>query len=102
VVDAHLERLTGTRASHLHRPDQGMTAVELLVARLEAGAGRDVPAGIEAREGDRVAGGRGEDGGEIAREVAVERSPLERDLVERHYDARTRRAASTTRSTDGM
>ena len=60
------------------------------------------PAGVETGEGDGVAALDRENRLQVAREVAVERAALERDLVERHYAASTRRAASTTRSTDGM
>ncbi len=58
------------------------------------------PASGEANR-DGVAGVDGQDRLEVAREVAVERPSLERYLVQRH-EPRTRRTASTTRSTDGM
>ena len=102
LVDPDLERLARARTANCDRADERMTGVELALAfrvRLVLGV---APSGVETREGDRVARLDRQDRLELAREVPVERAALERDLVVRHYAASTRRAASTTRSTDGM
>ena len=90
-VDPDLEHLPGRRPTNRDRPDQRVTGVELRVARLEAVALRAVgarrlepPPGVERREGDRVAGVDLEHRLELAREVAVQVAPLERQLVQRH------------------
>src|SRR5262249_28130914 len=84
AVDPDLEHLTGFRSPDLDRPDERVTVVELFVARLELDARLDVPAGVERRERDRVARVDRQHGLEVAREVSVERAPLERELVQRH------------------
>ena len=84
LVDLDLERLAGARAAHLDRPDERMAGVELVPSGARGSKRscvRRAPAGVEARERDRVARLDGEDRLEVAREVAVERAPLERDLV---------------------
>ena len=55
LVDADGERLACARATHLDRADQRVALVERLVARLERSPGRNVPTGVETREGNRVA-----------------------------------------------
>jgi hypothetical protein len=101
LVDADRERVAGARASDLDRPRERVARVELLVARLEALARCEIPAGVRNREAHRVAGLDGQHGLEVAREVAVERPPLERQLVDGHY-GRSVRTAAAMRSTDGM
>ena len=91
TVDRDLERLSGASATDLDRPDQRVTGVELLVARLELRPRLDVPAGVERRERDRVPGVDREHGLEVAREVPVQRPPLERDLVDGHQASRSAR-----------
>jgi hypothetical protein len=72
-------------AADLDRADQGVARVQLAFQavgiRLVL---RRAPAGVEARERDRVSRLDRQDRLEVAREVAVERAPLERDLVQRH------------------
>ena len=104
LLDPHLERLAGTGASDLDRADESVPRVErvALAPALREGLTRRVaPARVQARERDRVTGLDGENRLEVPREVTVQRASLERDLVQRHA-ARTRRAASATRATDGM
>jgi hypothetical protein len=87
LVDPHLERLAGARAAHFDGADErmaGVLLVPLRCAQLEALTGRPTPAGVQAREPDGVARLDSEDRLEVAREVTVERPPLERDLVVRH------------------
>ena len=79
--------------------------VELIAVRPTPGEPLPVlaaPAGVEAREDDRIAGVGGENRLELAREMAVQRPPLERDLVEHDQKSRSRRTAVSTRATDGM
>ena len=102
LVDRDLERLPRPRPAHLDRPDEGVPRVELARSFRVRHVLGVAPSGVETREGDRVPGLDRQDRLELAREVAVERPALERDLVVRHYAASTVRAASTTRSTDGM
>jgi hypothetical protein len=89
-----------------------MPGVEHVVARFELtavgtiGARRlETPAGVERSECDRVSGVDLEDGLEVAREVTVQRPPLERNLVGRPppgQNSSVFRTAAATRSTDGM
>ena len=85
LVDPDRERLPCPCAADREGPDQRMAGVELAVAsfRKELVLGR-APAGIQARERDRVARIDGEHRLEVTREMTVERAPLERDLVVRH------------------
>ena len=100
LVDLHDEDLPGARAAHLHRPDERVPAVELGIARLEALARpsrvlrrADSPTGVGCGERDRVPGLDRQHRLEVAREVAVEGPPLERDLVERHQARRSARSS---------
>jgi hypothetical protein len=71
-----------------------MPGIELVALRTALGEGLPIapaPSCVETREGDRVARIDGEDGLEITREVAVQRSALERDLVVRHQARRSAR-----------
>jgi hypothetical protein len=84
------EQVARLGAAHLDRADERVAAIEL-VTRLEVGARSSVgagrlrpPARVECREGDGVARMDGEHGRQVAREVAVERPALERELVQRH------------------
>ena len=99
AVHADDERAAGLRAAHLHRPDERVPGVELLVVRLEPHSVLVFPTRIRAREGDRVAGIDRDDRGELARVVPVQRAPLERELVhhERGVPIQASRGASNTR-----
>src|SRR6478672_3100922 len=77
LVDPDRERLARAGSANLDRPDQRVSCVELLVARLERLAGRDMPTRVETRESDGVAAVDREDRRQVAREVAVQRVPLE-------------------------
>jgi len=90
LVDAHYQGLSGPAAANLDRTDQRVPCVQHVVSWLEELARFGSPARAEAREGDRVVHVDREDRFEVAREVAVERAPLERDLVERHHGTATR------------
>ena len=100
LVDPHLERLSGLRPADLERPDQRVTVVELRFAWLEPVGRCDMPACVEAGEGNRVATVDRQDRRQVPREVAVERAPLERDLVDhaRGSPIQASRGASRTRS----
>jgi hypothetical protein len=100
-VDRHLEHPACYGAANLDRANERVSGVELRMTRLEHRSPPHVPAGGERREADRVPRVDREDRLEVAREVPVQRPPLEGDLVQ-HYAARTRRTASVTRSTEGM
>ncbi len=91
AVDRDLERLSCAGATDLDRPDQRVTGIELLVARLELRPRLEVPAGVEGGERDRVARVDRQHGLEVAGEVAVQRPPLERDLVDGHQASRSAR-----------
>src|SRR5262245_58059045 len=99
-VDPHLERLPGRCATDLDRPDHRVTAVELRLARLEAFVGEAPPAGIEARERDRVPRVDRQHRLEIAREVPVQRPPLEWDLVDHVGQTRVPRASNASNCAD--
>src|SRR6476620_5093023 len=101
LVDPDRERLARAGSANLDRPDQRVSCVELLVARLERLAGRDMPTRVETRESDGVAAVDREDRRQVAREVAVQRAPLEWNLVGRHARGNpihASRGASSTRS----
>jgi hypothetical protein len=90
-VDPDLEHVSGPGAANRNGPDQSVAGVELPVARLEVlalgsvGTWRlETPARVEGREGDRVTGVDLEQRLELAREVAVQVAPLERQLVQGH------------------
>src|ERR1041385_4146409 len=76
-----------------------MARVEPFVAGLERLVARDAPAGIGTRERNGVAGIDGQHRRQVAREVAVQRTPLERDLVNHERGAPTQASfgASSTR-----
>ncbi len=83
LVDAHGERPARDRPAHRHRPDEGVAAVQLGVELVEGlPLGHGVPARVERREADRVPRVDGRDRRQVAREVAVERAPLEGKLVD--------------------
>ena len=100
--DPDLERLPRTRSAHLDRPDESVPAIELGVSIAELLVLERPPAGVEARDDDRIALLDRQHGLEVGREVAVERPSLERELVDRHAKASTVCAASRMRSSDGM
>ena len=84
-VDLDRQRLSCLRAADLDRADQGMACVELAFPAVGIQLVlRRAPARVEARERDRVSRLDRQDRLEVAREVAVERAPLERDLAQRH------------------
>src|SRR5439155_23006933 len=99
-VDADSERLARLGPPHLDRADERVPRVELLVARLEFVPGRDVPSGIETREGNRVAALDRHDRRKVTREMTVQRVPLERNLVRhlRGTPIQASRGASRTRN----
>jgi len=79
------QRLAGPRTADLDRPDEGMSGVQLAFQAVGIHLVlRRAPAGVEAGERDRVSRLDRQDRLEVAREVAVERAPLERDLAQRH------------------
>jgi hypothetical protein len=87
LVDPHLQRLSGSRSAHLDGADERVTGVALVTigrTEFEAVARYVAPAGVQARERDRVSRLDRQDRLEVAGEVAVERAPLEWDLVQRH------------------
>ena len=84
VVDLHDQRLSRSSASDLDRPDQRMTRVELGISRLEDDARLENPSGVQGAKHDAVPGFDRQHGLELAREVAVQRAPLGRDLVDCH------------------
>src|SRR4051794_9878616 len=99
-VDRHLEDVAWLRAAHGNGADQRVTGVELRVTRLELRLARSrVPAGVEARERDRVAAVDLDDRVELWREVTVQRPPFEWDLVDHARDVpiHASRGASRTR-----
>src|SRR6185503_15329474 len=96
----HLERLSGPRPADLERSDQRVAVVQLGFARLELVGRCDVPACVEAGEGNGVATLDRQDRRQVSRKVAVKRAPLERDLVDhaRGSPIQASRGASRTRS----
>ena len=85
LVDLDRKRLPRQRPADLDRPDQRMPSVELALSAVGIHLVlRRAPTRVQARERDRVSRLDRQDRLERAREVAVERAPLERDLVQRH------------------
>jgi len=76
------------RAAHVDRADERVTIVEPALPRLEPPPlerpAFQAPAGVERREDNGVAGIDRQHGLEARREVAVERAPLERQLLDGH------------------
>ncbi len=102
LVDTNRERVARLRSAHLDRPGQRVTGVDSRVVLGEPLARFEEPAGVRRREADGVAGVDRQHRLELAREVTVQGPPLERQLVDHRQNASSLRAASTTRSTDGM
>jgi hypothetical protein len=91
LVDRDGERLPRQRAADLDRAGERVARVELGIARLELLAGVEVPTGVRHRDAHRVARIDDEHRLEAAREVAVQRAPLERQDMRRHQPTRSRK-----------
>jgi hypothetical protein len=85
LVDLDHQSLSRSRPANLDRPDQGVSGIELALPTVGIHLVlRRAPAGVQAGERDRVSRLDRQARREITREVAVERMPLERDLVQSH------------------
>ena len=83
LVDPDGERLARARAAHLDRPGERVAVVELRRSRGSNGSSRlEPPARVRRREPDGVARVDRQHRLEVAREVPVQRAPLERQLVD--------------------
>ena len=97
-VDVHDERLPLARAAYLDRPRERVPVVLRREPRLEVRLRVERPTRVRHREPNGVTRIDGHDGRQVAREVPVERPPLERELVDHASSVRT---AAATRPADG-